>query len=331
MYSPICRTPEEKKQKGEDCVKKKKIIILAGPTATGKTALSLKLAQILGGEIISADSMQVYRGLDIGTAKATLEEQRAAPHYLLDIRDVDEPYNVASYYHDARAAIEDIHMKDKVAIVVGGNGFYIHSLIYGPPQGPPSVPEIRKKIEEDLEKFGVELLFAKISQLDPDYAKTITLQDRHKIVRALEIMTLTNQRVTDFPKPGSEKTPLDLDFHCWFIYYSKPILYKRIEERCDKMLEEGLIGEVVRMKEQGLLSNTSACNAIGYRQALDFLETDLSSEAYSHFVREFKKASRHYAKRQFTWFKKEPLFNWIDLEKIPPDLLLEYMIRDFEE
>ena len=304
----------------------KKVIVIAGPTATGKTDLSIELAGKIKGEVISADSMQVYKGLDVGTAKATLDQMARVPHHLIDIREINEPYNAAAYARDAYEAISHIMAENKVPIVVGGNGFYLQSLLYGPPEGPPSDPEIRKKLEEDLEKFGVEMLFAKLKAFDPSYAQTITLQDKHKIVRALEIITVTGKKVSDFPKP-TEKKPVDaFEFICFFIYYPKPILYERIEKRCDIMLQEGLIDETIRMKEKGLEENSSAASAIGYRQVLDYLKTNQTPKDYSDFVAEFKKASRNYAKRQFTWFRKQPLFDWIDLTQITHSQLIDKII-----
>ncbi len=328
MHTSTFLNPLELKQITERAQQKKKVIIIAGPTATGKTDLSIELAQKLRGEIVSADSMQVYRGLNIGSAKATLEQMQVVPHHLIDIRDVDEPYNVAAYVRDALEAISHILSENKIPIVVGGNGFYIHSLIYGPPKGPTSIPEIRKKLEEDLDKFGVEMLFTKLKAFDPEYAETITIQDRHKIVRALEIIAITNKKVSEFPKPGFNDEDLKFDFLCYFIYYPKPTIYQRIEQRCEMMLEDGLIHETEEMQKKGLEKNNSASSAIGYRQVLDFLKTDRSAKAYTEFVTEFKKASRHYAKRQFTWFKKEPLFQWVDMSQTSQHQLVETIIKD---
>ncbi len=321
--------PTEKKYAVLNQVKKKKVIVIAGPTATGKTDLSLDLASLLPSEIVSADSMQVYKGLDIGSAKATKQQMDRVPHHLIDIRSVDEPYNVAAYAADALEAITHILADGKTPIVVGGNGFYLHALIYGPPLGPSSVPEIRMKIEEDLDKFGVEMLFNKLQSFDPDYAKTITLQDRHKIVRGLEIMMLTGKRVSEFPKPGSDLSQSPFDFQCYFIYYPRPVLYPRIEKRCEEMIESGLIEETERMLSCGLDKNNSAMCAIGYRQVIDYIRTNRSKEDFYQFLNEFKKASRQYAKRQFTWFKKEPLFEWVNLEELPRSTVIEKIIQAF--
>jgi len=320
---PLARLIEKNGQQ------EKKVIVIAGPTATGKTDLSLKLAKKIGGEIVSADAMQVYQGLDIGTAKATLDQLRQVPHHLIDIKEVTELYNAADYAKDALAAIEQICSGKKVPIVVGGNGFYLQSLIYGPPQGPPSDPMVRRLIEEELELFGAEMLYAKLQRLDSDYAKTITLLDKQKIVRALEIIKITGKKVSDFPKPGQAGVLEGFEFLCYFIYYPKEILYQRIEERCEAMIREGLIEETVRMKEKGLESNSSAAAAIGYRQALEYLKTPQQPSDYELFLSEFKKASRHYAKRQFTWFRKQPLFQWVDLSQVSPERLIDHILSKF--
>lgn len=292
---------------------KKKVIVIAGPTGCGKSAFALMLAEAIGGEIISADSMQVYRGMDIGTAKPTLEERERVPHHLLDIRDVSENFNVVDFYYEARQCCQKVLGRDNVPILVGGSGFYIHSFLYGPPSGPPSVPEVRKSLEDEIEKLGSEMLYDRLRQLDPQYASTITKNDKQKIVRALEIITLSGKKVSKLSWVKRAK-PQNYDFHCWFLNRSKERLYQRIEKRCEMMLANGFLEEVIKLENEGIRSNTSASQAIGYRQALDFLQTSQSPEEYQKFVEKFKQASRNYAKRQLTWFRREPMFRWLDLE-----------------
>jgi len=307
---------------------KKRVIVLAGPTASGKSALALKLAAEMGGEIISADSMQVYRGMDIGTAKVTLEERAAVPHHLIDIRNPSESFNVVDFYYEARRCCQLILARDNVPIVVGGSGFYLHALLYGPPSGPPPVPELREALELEMAEKGPDVLYERLKQLDPQYAHTITKFDKQKIVRALEIMTLTGKKVSKHSW-GARRKPQGYDFHCWFLHRPKEHLYQRIERRCDQMLEEGFLQEVERLEKEGIRENGSACQAIGYRQALDFLQTDRSEAEYLKFVNTFKQASRHYAKRQFTWFRREPLFRWVDLEMHDPEVVLDVIQQDY--
>lgn len=289
----------------------------------------MQLATSMGGEIISADSMQVYRGMDIGTAKASLEERLLVPHHLIDIRNIQESFNVVDFYYEARQACQKILERGNVPIIAGGSGFYLHTLIYGPPSGPPSVPEVRKALEEEMERLGSEALYDRLYQLDPQYAKTITKNDKQKIVRALEIMTLTHKKVSKLSWKGRRK-PQNYDFRCWFLHRPKDKLYKRIDARCDLMLDKGFLEEVVRMDQEGLRLNSSASQAIGYRQALEFLASQRSPEDYEYFVKSFKQATRHYAKRQFTWFRKEPLFRWLDVDMHDPEVVFDIIQKDYE-
>jgi len=309
--------------------KRKRVIVISGPTCCGKSKLAMELAQAMDGEIISADSMQVYRGMDIGTAKASIEERLLVPHHLIDIRDVNESFNVVDFYYEARQACQQILDRGHVPIVAGGSGFYLHSLLYGPPSGPPSVPEVRKALEDEIEQLGSEALYNRLTELDPQYAKSITKNDKQKIVRALEIITLTNKKVSKLSWKGRRK-PQNFDFHCWFLHRPKDKLYERIDKRCDRMLKEGFLEEVMRVEPQGLRQNSSACQAIGYRQALDFLQTSQSAEEYEQFVKNFKQATRHYAKRQFTWFRREPLFRWLDVDLHDHEMVFDLIQKDYE-
>lgn len=308
---------------------KKRVIVLAGPTAAGKSSLALSFAQQYHGEIISADSMQVYRGMDIGTAKPTQAERELLPHHLIDIREITESFNVVDFYYEARHCCHVVIGRESIPLIVGGSGFYLHSLIYGPPSGPPSVPELRKVLEEESERLGSEVLFERLQRLDPLYANTITKNDKQKIIRALEIITLTGKKVSKLSWKGRRK-PQNYDFRCWFLHRPRESLYKRIEERCDRMLEAGFLEEVEMLDKKGLRTNSSAAQSIGYRQALEFLDSPKSKEDYKYFIESFKQASRQYAKRQFTWFRKEPMFRWLDLDMHDPETALEMIRQDYE-
>lgn len=308
--------------------KKKKVIILAGPTGIGKTQISLDIARVIAGEIVSADSVQVYRGMDIGTAKIQSQDRGYIRHHLIDSRDIDESFNAVDFFNEAQQALREIFARDHVPIVVGGTGFYIHSLIYGPPSGPVSVAEVRLKIEKEMDEKGSFELYERLKSLDPDYAKTISARDRHKIIRGLEIISLTHQTVSSFKKfiqPTQE-----YDFRCWFLYCPKDILYKQLDARCERMLEAGFLEEVKRLVDQGLKENSSASQAIGYRQCLKFLASRQAPDDWISFIKEFKQATRRYAKRQFTWFRKEPLFRWINIDKKSIDHIVEIIIQDYE-
>lgn len=309
---------------------KKKVIILAGPTGVGKTAFSIALAKELGGEIISADSMQIYHGMSIGTAKATKEEREEVNHHLIDIRQVTEPFNVVDFYYEAKHCCQVILGRDNVPIVTGGSGFYLHSLLYGPPSGPPSVPELRKSLEKEIEELGSDVMYERLKGLDPKYASSITKHDKQKIARALEIIALTGKSVSKLSWKGRLK-PQTYDFHCWFLHRPRDVLYHRIEKRCDKMIHDGFLEEVEKLMQEGLLTNSSASQAIGYRQAIEYLQSKRTKEDFNKFVESFKQASRHYAKRQFTWFKHEPTFKdrWLDLDAHDPEVAVEIIKQEY--
>ena len=228
----LSRRPIPQKQRVLPKGRKKRVLVIAGPTASGKTQLSLSIAAAVGGEIISADSMQVYRGMDVGTAKALPEERALIAHHLIDICEIGSVFNVAEFYKHVQEAFEDILARENVPIVVGGSGFYIHALLYGPPEGPPSNRGVREQLESQMREQGPEVLYERLQMFDPEYAATISEFDRHKIIRGLEIMALSEKRVTDFRKSNKlqEET---YDFRCWFLYYPRERLYARIEKRCD--------------------------------------------------------------------------------------------------
>lgn len=309
---------------------KKRVIVISGPTCCGKSALGMELAKAIDGEIVSADSMQVYKGMDIGTAKPTKADRLEVPHHLIDIRSIDESFNVVDFYYEARQACRQILERGNVPIVVGGSGFYLHTFLYGPPSGPPSVPEVRQALEEEMEKMGPELMYSKLVELDPTYAKSITKNDKQKIIRALEIMTLTNKKVSKLSWKGRRK-PQHYEFHCWFLHRPKEKLYERINARCDYMLREGFLEEVIQLEKMGLRENSSASQAIGYRQTLDYLSTQQTPEDYKKYVESFKQATRNYAKRQFTWFRKEPIFQWIDVDMHDPEVVFDIIKKDYEK
>ena len=306
----------------------KKVIVIAGPTCSGKTDLSLRLAQQLKGEVISADSMQVYRGMDIGTAKVTMQEREATPHHLIDIRDITDEFNVVDYHYEARLSCEEISARNHVPIVCGGSGFYLHAFLYGPPQGPPSEKEIRDQLESDMEKYGPDAMFGQLQKVDPEYAATITKRDKAKIIRALEIITLTHAKVSGF-QWKTPRLPLEYDFRCWFVYRPREVLYPRIEARCDAMLKEGLLEEITALDKLGLRDHRSASSSIGYKQGLTYLDSPQGDEDYEKFLHDFKKASRNYAKRQFTWFRKESEFRWLDLDAHDMEIAAEIIMQDY--
>lgn len=327
VFSGQFTLPEKAKIPFKD--KRPKVIVLSGPTAVGKTKLSLLIAHAMGGEIISADSMQVYKGMDIGTAKVGVKERKSIPHHLIDIREISEKFNVVDFYFEAHKAIQEVLAKGAVPIVVGGTGFYIRALIYGPPNGPPSIANVRSKFEVEMLDKGADAMYERLKKIDPDYALTITANDKQKIVRAFEIITLTDRKVSHFSKQTSSEMQ-SYDFRCWFLYKTKEVLYPAIESRCEQMLKDGFLEEVKTLEKQGLSKNSTASQAIGYRQCLDYLLSSQSGEEWRKFLVSFKQASRRYAKRQFTWFRKEPLFRWLDMQSVSFEHAAEMIIQDYE-
>ncbi|MBN4066907.1 tRNA (adenosine(37)-N6)-dimethylallyltransferase MiaA [Simkania negevensis] len=321
--------PLEQKKKKDEGTKKKRVLVVGGPTACGKTELSLIIAKEWGGEIISADSMQVYRGMDIGTAKVSMELREQVPHHLIDICDLSERFNVVDFFYAARQVCEGILSRGKIPIIVGGAGFYLRAFLYGPPPGPPSVPIVRKSLEDELETLGPEVLFQRLQLLDPVYSLSITKNDRQKIIRALEIMTLTGDKVSqlDWRKQAATSS---YDFRCWFIYRPREILYERVEERCQEMLDADFVDEVRALENDWQLHNhPQASQAIGYQQCLRYFATQQTPDDYATFVEEFLAASRQYVKRQFTWFRKEPVFRWINVDLHDLETAAEIMMQDY--
>ena len=309
--------------------KKRRVIILAGPTGVGKTRLSLMLAKQLGGEIVSADSAQVYRGMNIGTAKIEEAEREDVLHHLIDIRNVSEPFSVTDFYHEAKKACFEIQKRDKVPIVVGGTGFYLHALIYGPPSGPPKDDEVRGSLERDYEKHGIEPLFERLEEFDPSYAKTISKNDVHKVIRALEIIEVSGKAVSSFE--WKEREPEShFDFHPWFLYRDRQELYPILDARVLAMLDKGLINEVIALDRQGIRKNTTASQAIGYKQTLEYLDSAKTEKDYKEYIERLQAATRHLAKRQFTWFRKEPLFTWLDVARKSDEEILSQIINDYK-
>lgn len=195
---------------------------------------------------------------------------------------------------------------------------------------PPPISEMREALEEEMEIIGTVAMYERLKELDPDYAATITPYDRHKVIRGLEIITLTGKKVSKHQWQRTDPLPA-YAYHAWFIHRPRAVLYPAIEARCEQMLESGLLNEVMGLEKKGLRMNPSASQAIGYRQCLDFLQTSQSHEEYIKFVQEFKKASRHYAKRQFTWFRKEPIFRWLDVDVHDLEIAAEMIAQEYQQ
>ena len=294
---------------------KPKVIVICGPTASGKTALSIELAKKINGEIISSDSMQIYKDMDIGTAKPSKGEMQGIKHYMLDLVEPDKRYSVADFKKDAEKAIEDILTKGKVPIVVGGTGLYVDSLIYGIEYQELQFDEkYRKELEERVFNEGLEILYNEAKQIDPQAMEKISHNDKKRILRVLEIYKATGKTKTE-QESESRKNGVKYDYKVFAINMDREKLYERINKRVDIMIEQGLIQEVENLLKKYTVFPTSM-QGLGYKEVVEYLQGNISKE---EMIEKIKMETRRYAKRQITWFKKNKETIWIgpqDLQKI---------------
>lgn len=294
---------------------KPEVYVIGGPTASGKSKLAVELAKKINGEIISADSMQIYKEMNIGTAKITKEEIQGIKHYLIDIVSPNERYSVSNFKNDAELAIEEILKKGKTPIIVGGTGLYIDSLIYGIEfQDEEIDTEYREKLNKIAENEGLEKLYNKAKEIDPEAMKKISINDKKRIIRVLEIYHKTGKTKTK-QEIESRKKELKYNFKVFAIDMDREKLYSRIEKRVDMMVDEGLIGEVKGILEKYNQFPT-AMQGLGYKETVEYLQNKISKE---EMIEKIKKETRHYAKRQLTWFRKNKTTIWLDGEKEPEE------------
>jgi len=286
------------------------VIIIAGPTATGKTALAVELAQNLNGEVISADSMQIYQQMSIGSAKPSTEEMQGITHHMMDFVSPFSPYTVAQYKEEAEHCIDEILSRKKQPIVAGGTGLYVHSLIYNVDFSQAQADkECRKELENILFTQGNEKLYEMLLQADPVTAQRLHINDTKRVMRALEIFQQTGQAMSE--QENNWQQPNEKYRFCLIgLTLERSILYERINARVDRMFEQGLAEEVENLKKQGLNSKHQSMQGIGYKEILDALEGQYSLDEAKEKI---KQGSRRYAKRQMTWFKKEQGINWLDI------------------
>jgi tRNA dimethylallyltransferase len=281
------------------------LIIICGPTATGKSDLALEVAEKYDGEIINADSMQLYKGMDIGTAKLSITERRGVPHHLLDILTVDQDASVAQYQSLARTAVDEIRGRGKTAIVVGGTGLYIKSII-DEMNFPETDPELRKKLEEEADLLGTAALYSRLQLQDPEAAQAIEPANTRRIIRALEVISVTGQPYSaNLPSDTSLKYPEALHLG---LAMERSSLAPRIESRVHRMFEGGLVAEVEALINQGLLRGATAQRAIGYAQVIAMKHGDINE---AQAIEETIVATRQYVRRQETWFKRDSRIQWI--------------------
>ena len=286
-----------------------KVVVICGPTASGKTALSIELAKKINGEIVSADSMQIYDEMNIGTAKPDQEEMQGIKHYLIGNIKPTKRYSVSEFKKDAISAIKEIISKEKIPIVVGGTGLYVNSLVYG-----IDYPEIqtnleyRKELEKIVEEKGLQYLFEKAVEIDKEAMKNISPNDKKRILRVLEIYKETGKTKTELERE-SRKNGIPYDYKIFAINMPREILYDRINRRVDIMIEKGLIDEVSSLYEKYGESLLTSMQAIGYKEVVEFLKGNCTKEEMTEKI---KMETRRYAKRQLTWFRKIENIQWLD-------------------
>jgi len=286
---------------------KPRLLVIVGPTAVGKTALSLYLAKKFDGEIISGDSMQVYRGMDIGTAKATPEERQQVPHHLIDIIDPDDLFSVQQFKELARLKIDEITARNRLPILVGGTGLYIEAVTHD--YEMPYVPEntaFRQEMRRIAETEGVLSLHRRLKEVDPKTAEKLHPNDVKRMIRALEVYHGTGRPFSELKGKGTSP------YQTLWIGLTMPreLLYRRINERVDLMMEEGLVDEVRKLRERGYHLGLTSMQAIGYKEIMSYLEGDITKEEAIHLI---KRGTRKYAKRQFSWFRRLPEIHWFDV------------------
>lgn len=310
-------------------MEKRPLIILTGPTAVGKTALSIGLAKAVGAEIISADSMQVYRQMDIGTAKIRPDQMQGVPHYLIDELDPSEEFNVMLFQQKCRQYMEEIYERGHIPILVGGTGFYIQSVLYDIDFGKQDTDgAYREELTHYAAEHGSEALHDLLKKVDPVTAKSVHHHNVKRVIRALEFYHETGQTLSSHNAEQHERTS-PYNFRYYVLCLPRELLYERIEQRVDQMRQEGLVDEVSALKEQGCHRGMVSMQGLGYKEILDALDGQCSLEEAFDTI---KKETRHFAKRQMTWFRREKEVCWVDKSRFgSEEELLDWCIQDLKE
>ena len=309
---------------------KKPLITLTGPTAVGKTKLSIALAKAVNGEIISADSMQVYQYMDIGSAKIKKEEMQGVPHYLIDVLKPEEEFHVVRFQEMAKQAMEEIYAKGKIPILTGGTGFYIQAVVKDIDFSENTEKsEVRSRLEQLAKDKGSEYLHQKLLEVDPDSAQKIHANNVKRVIRALEYYELTGEKISlHNEREAAKESP-----YCYAYFVLNDLrekLYQRIDARVDEMLKEGLVQEVEKLSRMGYTRNMVSMQGLGYKEILAYLEGECSLEEAVYIL---KRDTRHFAKRQITWFKREPDVIWVNKPEFgyEDEKILNYMLENCEK
>ncbi|MBQ7657852.1 MAG: tRNA (adenosine(37)-N6)-dimethylallyltransferase MiaA [Butyrivibrio sp.] len=309
---------------------KQKLVVITGPTAVGKTKLSVELAKRIGGEIISADSMQVYKFMNIGTDKISLDKMEGVPHHLIDFLDPHEDFNVFIFQKLVKEAIADISSRGKIPIIVGGTGFYIQAVLYDIDFTETDEDEsYRHELEERAKSEGVHVLHEELRAVDPKSADAIHENNSKRVIRALEYYKKTGKKISDHNVEQHEKTS-PYDFKYFVLTDDRAVLYSRIEKRVDQMIEEGLEREVRELLEMDIPGDATSMQGLGYREMIGYLQGEYDLDRAVYLI---KRNTRHFAKRQLTWFKRERDVIWIDKQEFDRDdeKILKEMIKIYEQ
>jgi tRNA dimethylallyltransferase len=311
MWKMLTEPPGEKPIKADSInvssIHRPKVIVVCGPTGIGKTRLSLAMARCFDGGIVSADSMQIYRYMNVGTAKPDAAQQAAAPHYMIDVADPDEPYDAARYAKEARCAISILEKQGKLPLIIGGTGLYIKALLYGLFETIPSSPQLRRRLWQEAGGKGRQYIYERVARCDPEAAGRIHPNDTYRLIRALEVYLLTGRPISERQQDhGFARTP----FHVLKIglHMDRQALYERINQRVEQMVAGGLLHEVEKLLETGYGPELKSMQALGYRHMVDFLQGRLG---WQDAVDLMKRDTRRYAKRQLVWFRKDPDLVWL--------------------
>ena len=303
----------------------RKVIVIAGPTCSGKTSAGISLCERIRSEIISADSRQIYKQLDIGTAKPTSDELKSVKHHFINLLDPNEEYNVSRFEKEALEKINLLLGKSKIPVVVGGSGLYIRALIDGIFDSVDPDSDYRAELLALKEKFGNEALYEKLKNADPVSASKMLPQNWKRVIRALEVFNSIGEPI--WKAQEKEKKISDIKFYQFGLEWERELLYKNIESRVDEMIESGLIAEVEKILNSGYSKKLNSLNTVGYKEIISYLENEITFERAVELI---KRNTRRYAKRQLTWFRKDNRINWIkvtsrnDLEKVP-----EFILKNF--
>lgn len=304
--------------------KKKPLVILTGPTAVGKTELSIELAKKINGEMISADSMQVYRFMDIGTAKIKPEEMHGIRHYLIDVLDPTQEFNVVTFQHLAKQAMDEIYTKGKIPIVVGGTGFYIQALLYDTAFEETVESEYRKELSAYYKQYGAHLLHERLKEIDPASYETIHENNVKRVIRALEFYHDTGYPISKHNSEQHQKES-PYNFEYFVLNDDRAVLYDRIEKRIDIMMNEGLVEEVKKLLDSGCTPDMVSMQGLGYKELIPYLNGESSIEDAIYIL---KRDTRHFAKRQLTWFRREKEVTWVDKSSFSStNDILQFMLQ----